>query len=106
MVLFWCVKLWKRICAETTTEINLLADNWKYILGGLIFQVSIQFNFSLIIIIVVVVVVCYPFTLLSCFSSSMTLMFEFFGQFVSSIFRTVKKGEGSGKGLLSSFAPP
>ncbi|KAG6769541.1 hypothetical protein POTOM_025183 [Populus tomentosa] len=31
-------KLWKRICAETTTEINLLADNWKYILGGLIFQ--------------------------------------------------------------------
>ncbi|KAH8506047.1 hypothetical protein H0E87_013037 [Populus deltoides] len=38
MVLFWCVKLWKRICAETTTEINLLADNWKYILGGLIFQ--------------------------------------------------------------------
>ncbi|CAK7333611.1 unnamed protein product [Dovyalis caffra] len=31
-------KLWKRICAETTTEINLLADNWKYVLGGLIFQ--------------------------------------------------------------------
>uniref|UniRef100_A0A6N2KTQ6 Sphingomyelin synthase-like domain-containing protein n=1 Tax=Salix viminalis TaxID=40686 RepID=A0A6N2KTQ6_SALVM len=31
-------KLWKRVCAETTTEINLLADNWKYILGGLIFQ--------------------------------------------------------------------
>ncbi|XP_028770520.1 phosphatidylinositol:ceramide inositolphosphotransferase 1 [Neltuma alba] len=31
-------KLWKRICAETTTEINLLAENWKYILGGLICQ--------------------------------------------------------------------
>ncbi|EEF34524.1 conserved hypothetical protein [Ricinus communis] len=31
-------KLWKRICAETTTEINLLAENWKYILAGLIFQ--------------------------------------------------------------------
>ncbi|EYU26627.1 hypothetical protein MIMGU_mgv1a010536mg [Erythranthe guttata] len=31
-------KLWKRICAETATEINLLAENWKYILGGLIFQ--------------------------------------------------------------------
>ncbi|KAI5682640.1 hypothetical protein M9H77_03868 [Catharanthus roseus] len=31
-------KLWKRFCAETTTEINLLAENWKYILGGLIFQ--------------------------------------------------------------------
>ncbi|MFS7943291.1 hypothetical protein Hanom_Chr06g00498531 [Helianthus anomalus] len=32
-------KLWKRICAETTTEINLLLENWKYILGGLICQV-------------------------------------------------------------------
>ncbi|GAB2221596.1 hypothetical protein Droror1_Dr00012781 [Drosera rotundifolia] len=31
-------KLWKRICAETSTEIQLLAENWKYILGGLIFQ--------------------------------------------------------------------
>ncbi|KAJ6778235.1 SPHINGOMYELIN SYNTHETASE [Salix koriyanagi] len=33
-------KLWKRICAETTTEINLLADNWKYILTGLILQLD------------------------------------------------------------------
>ncbi|KAJ4849102.1 Phosphatidylinositol:ceramide inositolphosphotransferase 1 [Turnera subulata] len=31
-------KLWKRVCAETTTEINLLCENWKYILGGLICQ--------------------------------------------------------------------
>ncbi|KAM7526417.1 hypothetical protein LguiA_016319 [Lonicera macranthoides] len=31
-------KLWKRICAEATTEINLLAENWKYVLGGLICQ--------------------------------------------------------------------
>ncbi|KAK4775937.1 hypothetical protein SAY87_023898 [Trapa incisa] len=31
-------KLWKRICSETTTEINLLAGNWRYILAGLIFQ--------------------------------------------------------------------
>ncbi|KAI3447735.1 hypothetical protein Pfo_004400 [Paulownia fortunei] len=31
-------KLWKRICAETATELNLLAENWKYIIGGLIFQ--------------------------------------------------------------------
>ncbi|KAJ0680345.1 putative aquaporin [Helianthus annuus] len=31
-------KLWKRTCAETTTEFNLLADNWKYILAGLICQ--------------------------------------------------------------------
>ncbi|KDO58009.1 hypothetical protein CISIN_1g0346312mg, partial [Citrus sinensis] len=26
----------KRICAETTTEINLLVDNWKYLLAGLV----------------------------------------------------------------------
>ncbi|KAL3640692.1 Phosphatidylinositol:ceramide inositolphosphotransferase 2 [Castilleja foliolosa] len=31
-------KLWKRFCAEITTEINLLAESWKYILGGLIGQ--------------------------------------------------------------------
>ncbi|KAK7390431.1 hypothetical protein VNO78_25736 [Psophocarpus tetragonolobus] len=31
-------KLWKRICAETTTEINLLFENWKYLLAGLVFQ--------------------------------------------------------------------
>lgn len=31
-------KLWKRICAEITAEINLLAENWKYLLAGLIFQ--------------------------------------------------------------------
>ncbi|KAK0585753.1 hypothetical protein LWI29_033584 [Acer saccharum] len=31
-------KLWKRVCAETTTELNLLADNWKYLLAGLVCQ--------------------------------------------------------------------
>ncbi|XP_062165986.1 phosphatidylinositol:ceramide inositolphosphotransferase 1 [Alnus glutinosa] len=31
-------KLWKRVCAEITTEIYLLAENWKYLLAGLIFQ--------------------------------------------------------------------
>ncbi|XP_016475438.1 phosphatidylinositol:ceramide inositolphosphotransferase 1 isoform X3 [Nicotiana tabacum] len=31
-------KLWKRVCAETATEISLLAENWKYIFGGLTFQ--------------------------------------------------------------------
>nr|KYP47402.1 hypothetical protein KK1_030932 [Cajanus cajan] len=31
-------KLWKRFCAETTTEINLLAENWKYLLAGVFFQ--------------------------------------------------------------------
>ncbi|XP_052172594.1 phosphatidylinositol:ceramide inositolphosphotransferase 1-like [Diospyros lotus] len=31
-------KLWKRICAEIITEINLLVENWKYLLAGLIFQ--------------------------------------------------------------------
>ncbi|PPD76001.1 hypothetical protein GOBAR_DD27066 [Gossypium barbadense] len=36
-------KLWKRICSETTTEINLLLDNWKYLLAGLIFQLLDEF---------------------------------------------------------------
>lgn len=36
-------KLWKRICAEVVTEINLLAANWKYLLAGLVGQV-IQFE--------------------------------------------------------------
>ncbi|EXB89991.1 hypothetical protein L484_023644 [Morus notabilis] len=31
-------KLWKRICAETTTELNLLAENWKYLLAGVVCQ--------------------------------------------------------------------
>ncbi|XP_050381745.1 phosphatidylinositol:ceramide inositolphosphotransferase 1 [Argentina anserina] len=31
-------KLWKRICAEVVTEINLLAANWKYLLAGLVGQ--------------------------------------------------------------------
>ncbi|CAN0879834.1 Phosphatidylinositol:ceramide inositolphosphotransferase 1 [Linum grandiflorum] len=31
-------KLWKRICAETSTELSLLAENWRYILAGLICQ--------------------------------------------------------------------
>lgn len=39
-------KLWKRICAELVTEINLLAANWKYLLAGLVGQV-IQFATSL-----------------------------------------------------------
>ncbi|GLT89494.1 hypothetical protein SLE2022_074730 [Rubroshorea leprosula] len=31
-------KLWKRIYAEAITEINLLVENWKYLLAGLFFQ--------------------------------------------------------------------
>ncbi|KAG5009901.1 hypothetical protein AAZX31_07G133500 [Glycine max] len=31
-------KLWKRFYAETTTELNLLAENWKYLLAGIAFQ--------------------------------------------------------------------
>ncbi|KAH9661697.1 phosphatidylinositol:ceramide inositolphosphotransferase [Citrus sinensis] len=31
-------KLWRKICSETTIEISLLAENWKIILGGIIFQ--------------------------------------------------------------------
>ncbi|KAJ4725680.1 phosphatidylinositol:ceramide inositolphosphotransferase 1-like [Melia azedarach] len=31
-------KLWRKICAELTIEISLLAENWKSILAGVIFQ--------------------------------------------------------------------
>ncbi|CAN1303953.1 Phosphatidylinositol:ceramide inositolphosphotransferase 1 [Linum perenne] len=31
-------KLWKRVCAETLTELSLLAENWRYLLAGLICQ--------------------------------------------------------------------
>ncbi|XP_042056959.1 phosphatidylinositol:ceramide inositolphosphotransferase 2-like [Salvia splendens] len=31
-------KLWKRFCAEISTELNLLAENWNYILGGIVCQ--------------------------------------------------------------------
>ncbi|KAL8102278.1 phosphatidylinositol:ceramide inositolphosphotransferase 2-like [Apium graveolens] len=31
-------KLWKRVCAETSIEVKLLVENWKYLLGGLICQ--------------------------------------------------------------------
>ncbi|KAJ4885235.1 Phosphatidylinositol:ceramide inositolphosphotransferase 1 [Raphanus sativus] len=31
-------KLWKRVCSEVTTEIGLLAENWKYLLAGLLCQ--------------------------------------------------------------------
>ncbi|KAK9291017.1 hypothetical protein L1049_009200 [Liquidambar formosana] len=31
-------KLWKRVCAEVATEISLLAENWKYLLAGIVFQ--------------------------------------------------------------------
>ncbi|GAB2227966.1 hypothetical protein Droror1_Dr00009795 [Drosera rotundifolia] len=31
-------KLWKRVYAEVVTELQLLAENWKYLLGGIIFQ--------------------------------------------------------------------
>ncbi|BBH04708.1 hypothetical protein Prudu_015914 [Prunus dulcis] len=30
--------LWRKVCAETSTEISLLAGNWKYFLAGLVFQ--------------------------------------------------------------------
>ncbi|KAJ0083355.1 hypothetical protein Patl1_31210 [Pistacia atlantica] len=31
-------KLWRKMCAEATVEVSLLAENWKIILAGLIFQ--------------------------------------------------------------------
>lgn len=33
------VKLWRKICAEATVEVSLLAENWKLVLAGLVFQV-------------------------------------------------------------------
>ncbi|KAF4374180.1 hypothetical protein F8388_022946 [Cannabis sativa] len=30
--IFSVLKVWKRICTETTTELNLRAENWKYLL--------------------------------------------------------------------------
>ncbi|KAL9270164.1 Phosphatidylinositol:ceramide inositolphosphotransferase-like protein [Drosera capensis] len=32
------VVLWKRVYAEVVTELQLLSENWKYLLGGIIFQ--------------------------------------------------------------------
>lgn len=40
---FFGEQICKRFIAEVSTEINLLAENWKYILVGLIFQVCILF---------------------------------------------------------------
>lgn len=31
-------KLWRKICAEATIEVSLLAENWKLVLAGLVFQ--------------------------------------------------------------------
>ncbi|XP_056176091.1 phosphatidylinositol:ceramide inositolphosphotransferase 1 isoform X2 [Syzygium oleosum] len=31
-------KLWRKIWSEVSIEISLLAENWKYLLGGLVFQ--------------------------------------------------------------------
>lgn len=31
-------KLWRRICAETSIEASILAEKWKFLLAGLIFQ--------------------------------------------------------------------
>ncbi|XP_062085087.1 phosphatidylinositol:ceramide inositolphosphotransferase 3 [Humulus lupulus] len=31
-------KLWRKICAETSVEVSLLSENWKYLLAGIFFQ--------------------------------------------------------------------
>ncbi|XP_062172243.1 phosphatidylinositol:ceramide inositolphosphotransferase 3 isoform X2 [Alnus glutinosa] len=31
-------KLWRKICAEASIEVSLLAENWKFVLAGLVFQ--------------------------------------------------------------------
>lgn len=33
------VKLWRKICIEASIEVSLLAENWKFVLAGLVFQV-------------------------------------------------------------------
>lgn len=65
-------KLWKRICSETSTEINLLLENWKYIIGGLIFQVQEAF---LIPAISTSIYIIYVFTVFQ-FSTSWFLLLE------------------------------
>jgi hypothetical protein len=40
---FWLVpppaQLWRRVCAETTAELQLLLQKWQLLLAGLVFQV-------------------------------------------------------------------
>ncbi|KAJ6424885.1 hypothetical protein OIU84_025623 [Salix udensis] len=31
-------KLWRKICTETTIEISLVAENWKLLIAGIVFQ--------------------------------------------------------------------
>ncbi|KAF5446818.1 hypothetical protein F2P56_032417 [Juglans regia] len=31
-------KLWRKICIEASIEVSLLAENWKFVLAGLVFQ--------------------------------------------------------------------
>lgn len=33
-------QLWRRVCAETTAELQLLFEKWQLLLAGLVFQVS------------------------------------------------------------------
>lgn len=33
-------QLWRRVCAETTLELQLLLEKWQLLLAGLVFQVS------------------------------------------------------------------
>lgn len=39
MVCVCMLKLWRRIYSEATLEASLLAEKWKLVLAGLIFQV-------------------------------------------------------------------
>ncbi|XP_038706404.1 phosphatidylinositol:ceramide inositolphosphotransferase 3-like isoform X2 [Tripterygium wilfordii] len=31
-------KLWRKVCTETSIEISLLSENWKFLLAGIVFQ--------------------------------------------------------------------
>lgn len=41
MIVLIDVKLWRKICAEASIEVSLLAENWKFVLAGLVFQVPL-----------------------------------------------------------------
>jgi len=55
MVLCVYVKLWRRIYSEATLEASLLAEKWKLVLAGLVFQVlklpSLCLDYSLALLV-------------------------------------------------------
>ncbi|RRT82163.1 hypothetical protein B296_00000970 [Ensete ventricosum] len=42
---FLLLQLWRKVYVETSVELQLLAEKWKLLLAGLVFQVLIRFFF-------------------------------------------------------------